>query len=430
MTQEGERRSPARLDRLNDQVTRPGGARPASFGSAATSGGPTRVLLALFVVALALRPQILAIGPLLPAIRGDLGISHGVAGLLGTIPVLCMGIFAPLGAVLAASTGTRLAAAICVLTIAGSGLLRAALPGTPALLITTVGIGIGMGVIGPILPAVVRRRAPGHPAAGTGAYVAGLIVGGTVAAGVAVQLVASFGSWRESLAIISAAALVSLAGWWLLLPRDPAERRAVPTWPSLPWRQRLGWHLGLAFAFQSMLFYGSISWIAAVYVERGWTAAEAATLVAILNGSGIVTGLSIPLWADRFGTRRRQLAASAVLAIAGILAVTLGGTATPGSGAALGAATALGVGMGAFFPLVLTLPVDVGGSAADVASLSALMLLVGYALSSISPVLLGIVRDVTGNFQASLWVLVVIAGAMLPLSLTLSERRLRWAGVQ
>ena len=417
------------MDRLISQVSGPGGVSASGLNEPEAQGGPTRVLLALFIVALALRPQILAIGPLLPAIRGDLGISHGVAGLLGTIPVLCMGIFAPLGAVLAASTGSRLAAALCVLTIAGSGLLRAALPGTPALLITTVGIGVGMGVIGPILPAVVRRRAPGHPAAGTGAYVAGLIVGGTVAAAVAVQLVAGFGSWRASLAIISAAALVSLAGWWLLLPRDPGERRAVPTWPSLPWRRRLGWHLGLAFAFQSMLFYGSISWIAAVYVERGWTPVQAATLVAVLNGSGIVTGLSIPLWADRFGTRRRQLAASAVLAIAGILAITLGTTATPESAVALGAAIALGVGMGAFFPLVLTLPVDVGGSASDVASLSALMLLVGYALSSISPVLLGIVRDATGNFQVSLWLLVVVAGAMLPLSLTLSERRLRRAEV-
>jgi CP family cyanate transporter-like MFS transporter len=396
----------------------------------ASPGGPTRVFLALFVVALALRPQVLAIGPLLPAIRDDLGISHGIAGLLGTIPVLCMGIFAPLGAVLAASTGTRLAAAICVLIIAGSGLLRAAIPGVPALLITTVGIGIGMGVIGPILPAVVRRRTPRHPAAGTGAYVAGLIVGGTVAAGVAVQLVARFGSWRESLAIISAAALVSIAGWWLLLPRDPAERRAVPTWPALPWRRGLGWHLGLAFALQSMLFYGSVSWVAAIYVERGWTAAQAAALVAILNGSGIVTGLSIPLWADRFGTRRQQLAASAVVAIAGILAITLGGAAAPGSMAALGAAAALGTGMGAFFPLVLTLPVDVGGSPADVASLSALMLLVGYVIASISPVLLGVIRDATGNFQASLWLLVLIAAAMLPVSLSLGERRLRRATTQ
>ncbi len=51
----------------------------------------------------AMRPQILAIGPLLPLIRVDLGLPAGVAGLLTTIPVLCMGLFAPVGPRLAAS---------------------------------------------------------------------------------------------------------------------------------------------------------------------------------------------------------------------------------------------------------------------------------------------------------------------------------------
>lgn len=401
-----------------DQPIRP-------VGDATPPGGPIRVLAALFLVALALRPQILAIGPLLPDIQADLGISHGVAGLLGTIPVLCMGLFAPLGAMLAASLGPRLAVAVCVLTIAGSGLLRAAIPDAPALLLTTVGVGIGMGVIGPILPAVVHRRVPSHPAAGTGAYVAGLIVGGTVAAGIAVQLAEGFGGWRTSLAIVSAAALLSLVAWWFLLPADPMERRAVPTWPALPWRRSLGWHLGLTFAFQSMLFYGSVSWIAAVYLERGWTSRQAATLLAMLNGAGIVTGLTIPVWADRFGTRRLQLATAAALAIAGMLGITLGAGAAPGSPAAVVATLSLGIGMGAFFPLVLTLPVDVGGGPSEVASLSALMLFVGYALSSVSPVILGVVRDATGNFEASLWLLVLIAGAMVPMSLSFDGRRLR-----
>ena len=53
------------------------------------------LLAALFLAALALRPQLVGVGPLLPEIEDDLGVSHAVAGLLGTIPVLCMGVFAP-----------------------------------------------------------------------------------------------------------------------------------------------------------------------------------------------------------------------------------------------------------------------------------------------------------------------------------------------
>ena len=64
-----------------------------------------RFVAALFLVSLALRPQIIGAGPLIPAIQGDLGISHTVAGLLGTIPVLCMGIFAPAAAYVAGAIG-------------------------------------------------------------------------------------------------------------------------------------------------------------------------------------------------------------------------------------------------------------------------------------------------------------------------------------
>ena len=53
------------------------------------------LLVALFLAALALRPQLVGIGPLLPPIQDDLDVTHAVAGLLGTIPVLCMGLFAP-----------------------------------------------------------------------------------------------------------------------------------------------------------------------------------------------------------------------------------------------------------------------------------------------------------------------------------------------
>src|SRR5262245_64076604 len=56
---------------------------------------PASILAGLFLVALTLRPQIVGIGPLLPEIQDDLDTTHAVVGLLATIPVLCMGLFAP-----------------------------------------------------------------------------------------------------------------------------------------------------------------------------------------------------------------------------------------------------------------------------------------------------------------------------------------------
>ena len=73
---------------------------------------------ALLLAAVALRPQLVGAGPLIPDIQDDLGVSHAVAGLVGTIPVLCMGLFAPFAGLVAGRWGLRAAMAGCLLAIA------------------------------------------------------------------------------------------------------------------------------------------------------------------------------------------------------------------------------------------------------------------------------------------------------------------------
>ncbi|MEO5918180.1 MAG: MFS transporter [Candidatus Limnocylindrales bacterium] len=387
-----------------------------------------RLLAGLVLVGLALRTQILVVGPLIPRIQQDLGISHGVAGLLGTIPVLCMALMAPLGPVLAASVGPRLGVAICVLAVGGFGLIRALVPGAPAVMVATIGIGAGMAVVGPVLSMFVRARTPRHAAAGTGAYVAGMVIGGTVAAGLAVTLADAFGGWRWAFGLISAFAAVSLIAWLWLIPAEHGVQRSAPRRPRLPWRRSSAWLIGLVFGSQSVLFYGSISWLASAYVERGWSDGDAAILIAVFNGVGLLATLSVPFFADRIGTRRSQLAAAGLVAAVGSLAIALTPGEGPGSLISIGAAGLLGIGIGAFFPLSLALPVDVADGPSEAASISAFMLLVGYLFASVSPVMLGVIRDATGSFTVVLWLLVAMAAAMVPLALSLGEGRLRRAG--
>jgi CP family cyanate transporter-like MFS transporter len=390
--------------------------------------GLARTGIALFLVSLGLRPQIVAIGPLLPSMQADLGMSHAIAGLLGTIPVLCMGLLAPIGPVLAASMGPKVAATICAALVAVFGVARAFLPESFSVLLATVGIGVGMAVVGPILPMIVRARLPNHPAAGTGAYVIGFVLGGTITAAAAVPLAEAFGGWRASFAIVSAAAFVSLAAWIWLMPRDAGHRRTAPALPKLPWRRPSAWLLGAIFGSQSILFYGCITWLASVFVERGWGAADAGGLIALLAGIGLVSTLAVPVLADRIGTRRSQLTLAALLSVVGVLVIALTPGERPGSLVSFGATAMLGLGIGAYFPLALTLPVDVAGDAGDAASISALMLLVGYVLAATAPVVLGVVRDATGTFDAVIWILVALAAAMVPLALALNPARLRGAG--
>lgn len=386
------------------------------------------VVAALVLVGLAFRTQALIIGPLVGQVQAELGMSHGVAGLLGTIPVLCMGLLAPLGPVLAASIGPKFGVALCVSLVGVFGVARALLPDAFSVLAATVGLGVGMAVVGPILPMIVRARLPNHPAAGTGAYVVGFVVGATIAAAIAVPLAHQFGGWRGSFAVVSAAAFGSLAAWLWLAPHDEGHVRVPPKRPSLPWRRPSAWLLGTIFGSQSILFYGCITWLASVYVERGWGEADAGGLVALLTGIGLVSTLAIPLVGDRLGTRRSQLTIAALLSLTGALIVAVTAGEAPGSLVTIGATILLGLGIGAYFPLALTLPVDVAADAADAASISAFMLLVGYALAAMSPVVLGLVRDAAGNFESVTWILVAISAAMVPLALSLNPARLRRAG--
>jgi MFS transporter, CP family, cyanate transporter len=388
----------------------------ARTGAVPRAGIPVAVIAGLFLASLAMRPQILAIGPLLPFIREDLGLSAGIAGLLTTIPVLCMGLFAPIGPRLAARLGAGAAFVACLTAIVGFGAIRALSPGVPLVLATTLGIGVGIGSAGAIPSMIVSRRVPARPVLGTGAYAGGIVAGSTIAAAIAVPLAVD-GDWRRALLIISLASIGSIIAWILLVGMGgPSEGAARAR--RLPWREGTVWLLIVVFGLQSVLFYGIVSWLPNVYVERGWDETEAGALIAVFNGIGLLTTVGLPLVADRLGARRPQLLVSAGVAVAGLVGIALA------PDLAFLWVAVLGLSLGAVFPLVLTLPLDVAHDPARVGSVAALMLLGGYVLSSLGPVVLGTARDVTGNFEASLWILVAVAVLLVVSCLTLSPARL------
>ena len=400
--------------------------RAIRHGSSGGSGAPDRgvarrsvvPLAALFLAALALRPQLLAIGPLLPAIRADLDIAYAVAGLLGTIPVLCMGLLAPTGPRLVARIGTRTALGLCLGGIVTFGLVRSAAPEALTILAATTAIGISVGAAGAIPSIFVKLRTPSLPVLGTGAYAGGIVAGSTIAAALAVPLAGPSADWRFALLVISLASLVPLISWLVLAPADHGSGRAHTESSGLPWRSPTAWLLVLVFALQSMIYYGLVAWLASTYQERGWDEASAGGLLALMNGIGLVTTIGVPLVADRLGSRRSQLLASSIAAVAGVLGVIL----VPG--AAVLWSVVLGLSLGAVFPLVLTLPVDVADRPADVGAAAALMLFGGYIISSTAPVLLGAIRDATGTFEATFWVLLGLAIALVIACAALTPARL------
>jgi MFS transporter, CP family, cyanate transporter len=375
------------------------------------------LLAALFLGALALRPQLVGVGPLVSEIDSDLEISHAVAGLLGTIPVLCMGLFAPPAAYLAGRLGTRAAIGACLAGIAGFGLIRAAVPGAPLVLALTFPIGVGMGLAGALMPVAVKERFADRPAFASGVYTTGIQVGSTLSSALAVPLAAAWGGWRSALAVFSAGTILLFAAWMLLTPRSREQADAAP--PRLPWRRALVWGLVAVFALQSTVYYGLVAWMPDAFQERGWSDESAGALLAVMSVAAVPSGLLLPFFADRMGSRRQWLGLTSSM----ILMATVGVAALPDAGFAW--AVLAGSGIGAMFPLTLTLPVDIAHEPAGTGAVVGLMLGAGYTIAAAGPILLGAVRDATGSFATSLWVLVALATALVAAILPLSPRRLR-----
>lgn len=369
--------------------------------------GHGALLAGLFLGALALRPQIVGVGPLLPEVQDDLGTSHAAVGLLATIPVLCMGLFAPVAGRLARRVGARSAVAFALGLLAVAGILRAGAPGIVLVVLLTIPVGIGMG-LGNALPSlVVRERLPGRPATATGVYTTGIQIGSTVAAALAIPLAAAFGGWRAALAAFSVAAAVLAVAWLLLTRGGPTHVRPVSPAARLPWRSRTGWKLATVFSLMGMSYYGLNAWLPDAYQEHGWSAGAAGVLLAMMNLTAIPASFVVPWLSDRRGGRRPYLLAMSVIFVTG----AVGLVALPAAGYAW--ALLAGIAQGGMFALVMTLPLDLEQRQERVGALVGMMLGVGYTAAATAPFVLGAVRDVTGSFTAVLWVVVGLLGLLV-----------------
>jgi CP family cyanate transporter-like MFS transporter len=376
-------------------------------------------VLALFLVAMAFRPPLVGIGPLLPLIRADLAIDYSVAGLLTTIPVLCLGVLAPFGPWLAHRLGPRNALAVCVVNTVVFGILRTLASDAWLILALTAGLGVGIGMAGPLLSMVVRLRAPGRPGLATGAYSTGWVVGSSLSALLAIPLAGPALDWRQSLFLFALAGLFSLASWLVLMRPDQSHERLGSRPRGLPWRRPLAWVMVAVFGLQTIIFYGIATWLPSVYVERGWDPTATGALVATVSVSSIFGTFAAAIVSDRIGSRRSQLLAIGMLCLIGLLGFVY----APDLGFLW--AAFVGIFTGSVLPLNLVLPVDVADRPGDIGAASALMLLGGYLLAAWGPAFLGLIRDVSGDFGGVLWALVGIAIAYGAACWLLSPPRLK-----
>ncbi|MEA2622906.1 MAG: transporter, family, cyanate transporter, partial [Chloroflexota bacterium] len=135
-------------------------ARAAAAGRRRPSLAIVAALVGIVVAAFNLRIAVVSVGPLLEEIRADTGMSSALAGVLTTIPFVCMGAFSVSGAPVVRLIGRERAVAAGLMLIVVGTLLRSAVSSPAMLLAATVPSGIGIAIMNVTLPAVVRDRFP------------------------------------------------------------------------------------------------------------------------------------------------------------------------------------------------------------------------------------------------------------------------------
>ncbi|MGH2379706.1 MAG: CynX/NimT family MFS transporter, partial [Candidatus Limnocylindria bacterium] len=227
-------------------------------------------LLPLFLASLALRPQLIGIGPLLPFIHETFATPHTVGGLVSTIPVFFMGVFSLSAGWLVHRLGVRAAMTVALAVLVACGGVRALSPDVSALVASTIGVGVATGLAGALLPAAVKLAVPAQAGLATGIYTIGIQLGAALSAAAAVPLALTIG-WRGALLAFSVVIALLLASWVTLGKFIPGRARMDARAPKLPLRSGGAWHFAAILALDSLCFYGLTTWVPTIYVERGWT---------------------------------------------------------------------------------------------------------------------------------------------------------------
>ena len=394
---------------------------PASvLGTAA--GGPLAVI-GLMLVAANQRTPLAAVPPVLEGISADTGLSAAGVGLLSTLPIVTMGLLAPLVAPATRRIGTDKGLIAGLLLIALGSLIRLAEPATATLMIGAVLAGAGITTLGTLLPAVLVRRFPGATGHMTGWTTFALAAGATAAASFTYPLAVALDDWRAALAFWALPAIVSAVAW-LPSTRGRSATAEDDQDSPMPIRSPVAWAVvGFATA-GTICFFSALAWVAPALNEAGATSEQAGYLLGAMTAANMVGALLGPSLVGRFGLRRLILAASMGVSVLGLLGLALLG-ASPTDGAphwlvAAAATSALtGFGLGAAFGLALLMLADVAADAGASRGLSALTFLVAYLVAAPFPTLLGWLADRTGSFTAGWLVCAAVAALALPLPVRL-----------
>lgn len=355
------------------------------------------------------------LGPLAPVA----GFGTGTVTLLGLIPPLCMGLFAPLAAVVRRRFGEeRGLFGASVLLLAGTVVRMLGLPGLYA---GTVLVAVATAVVNVLVPVFVRSRFS-HRRVGVmmGVYALSMGAGSALVAALTVPVWQAGGhSWELSIGVAVIPAALAAAG---IVPQLGHARRRRPAGPAagrpsrVPVRDTGGrglvWSLTAFFGFQTLLFYTTLAWLPAILVDAGVNRTAAGGMQSLFILGVAAGGFLAPVLAAARADQRPHLVGIVLVCALGYTGLLT----APATAPALWAAV-LGAGLGGGQAVAGVLYVKRGRDHEQVAALSAVAQTGGYLLAATGPVAASVLHTATGTWTVPLLALLGALGLSLAAAL-------------
>jgi len=382
------------------------------------------MVVCIFFVALNMRPAVTAIGPLYNVLLESLHISNTKMSFLTSIPVFCMGLFAPVAVPLQKKLGTKTAITLLIVLLALANGLRFLKESYGLLVVTSFLAGFAIALIGPMLNAYIKKKFPNRFTTVVGIYSFGIGTGATLSAALTVTFYSQFyGSWTIALGSWSILALSALMMWYLLIQKEGQElSRKDEKSEQLtrnPWKSIRAWTMLIYFGLQTSLFFSMMSWLVPMLQDKGYSLGAASTILTCMSFIQMIGNIVVPILMEKWTSRIAWLFALGVLGILGFALLWVG------SGTLLlFAVFIIGIVLSGLFPIGLLLPLDEARTNEEANSWSSMVLSGGFIISAIIPIVIGYCYDITGNHSVTFAIFMTIMLGIMATTFSLKKNSL------
>lgn len=377
------------------------------------------MFIAILLVGANLRAPITSAGALITMIREDLMMTHSLAGMVTTLPLLAFALLSPFAPKISRRIGMEWTIFFALLAILIGVVIRS-LFGVTTLFVGTLFIGLGIAIGNVLSPVIIQLHFPFRVGIVMGFYAIAMNIFGALGSGVSIPLANNFSfGWKGALSSWVIIAILAIIFWFPQLQRtreslptdEKAEKRSFKLW-----RSKLAWFITIFMGLQSLMYYTFITWLPDILTAKGFAIQTAGWMLFLMQLALIPVTFIVPIIAEKMTDQKLLSAITASFFIVSIFGIMSGNSILVPI-----AAMMFGMASGSSFSLCMmffNLRTINGEQAAE---MSGMAQSIGYLLAAIGPTLFGAMHDIYGSWNIPLISLLCISIVILIVA-TLSGR--------